>query len=205
VNVDILTPGHPEWAATTATIAMVYRRAYGARLTSFMPHLLKVAAPTGAFRSIVGIRSAAEQKLFLEVYLDEPIELVIANKVGDHAGRERIVEIGNLAESRPGDARLGIIASTMYLHTLGYRWVVFTAVPQLLNAFKRLGIEIQEIVAADPGRLSPDQRAVWGSYYDEHPMVCLGDIAAGFASLRDFDNTWLGARDLAMREVEAMS
>jgi hypothetical protein len=167
-----------------------------------MPRLMKVAAPTGAFRAIVGIRSAAEQKLFLEIYLDEPIEHAIANKTGEHVNREQIVEIGNLAESRPGDARLGIIASTMYLHTLGYRWVVFTAVPQLLNAFKRLGIEIQEMVAADPGRLSVDQRAVWGSYYDEQPMVCIGDIAAGFDSLRDFDNTWLGAKAVAERELK---
>ena len=204
MNVDILTPEHTEWKATTATIAMVYRKAYGARLSSFMPRLLKVAAPTGSFRAIVGIRSAAEQPLFLEAYLDEPIEQAIAAKTGEVVDRKCIVEIGNLAESRPGDARLGIIASTMYLHMLGYRWVVFTAVPQLLNAFKRLGIETHEMVAADPGRLPQDERAIWGSYYDEHPMVCLGDIARGFDSLRDFDNTWLGARDLALREAAAI-
>ena len=202
MNVDSLTPEHAEWEATTGLIAMVYRKAYGARLSAFMPRLLKVAEPQGAFRAIVGIRSAAEDRLFLETYLDEPIEQAIAALKGEAVDRGSVVEIGNLAESRAGDARLGIIASTMYLHTLGYRWVVFTAVPQLLNAFKRLGIEIQEMVPADPGRLSEEQRAVWGRYYDEHPMVCLGDIAAGFASLTDFDNTWLGARDLALRETK---
>ncbi|PJA21751.1 hypothetical protein COX58_03490, partial [archaeon CG_4_10_14_0_2_um_filter_Archaea_38_6] len=71
------------------------------------------------------------------------------------------------------------------------------AVPQLLNAFKRLGMEPAPMVAANPERLPEDQRALWGSYYDERPMVCLGDIAAGFDSLRDFDNTWLGAKALA--------
>jgi len=201
VNVDLLTPGHPEWDVTTANIAKVYRRAYGARLTSFMPQFLKVAGDDGAFRAAVGMRHAGEHKLFLEIYLDEPIEQAIAARTNKAVDREGILEIGNLAESRPGDARLGIIASTMYLHTLGYRWVVFTAVPQLLNAFKRLGIEPIEIVAADPERLNEEQRAVWGSYYAERPMVCFAEIARGFASLRDFDKTWLDAKRLADKEL----
>ena len=202
MKVDILTPGHPEWKPTTATIKTVYRKAYDARLSSFMPYLLKVAEKEGSFRAIVGIRNAAEGPLFLETYLDESIEQAIAAKTGEAVDRNGIVEIGNLAESRPGDARLGIIASTMYLHTLGYRWVVFTAVPQLLNAFKRLGMDPAPMVVADPERLPEDQRALWGSYYDERPMVCLGDIAQGFASLRDFDKTWLGAKALAERELQ---
>jgi Thermostable hemolysin len=203
VNVDILTPEHPEWEAATTTIATVYSKAYGARLTSFMPRLLRVAGPHGAFRVIVGIRSAAGQSLFLETYLDEPIEQAIAARAGEVVDRRCIVEIGNLAESRPGDARLGIIACTMYLHTLGYRWVVFTAVPQLLNAFRRLGIEPVEMVVARPERLPEEQRSLWGNYYAEGPMVCFGDIARGYANLTDFEATWLGARDLAEKELGA--
>jgi len=201
VNVDILTPDHPDWADATGGIARVYRRAYGARLTAFMPRLLRVSGDDGAFRALVGMRLAAEEKLFLGVYLDEPIEKAIEARIGEPVDRACILEIGNLAESRPGDARLGIIAATMYLYTLGFRWVVFTAVPQLLNAFKRLGIEPVEIVAADPNRLSEEQRVVWGSYYDERPMVCFAGIERGFASLRDFDRTWLGAKELAEKEL----
>ncbi|OIQ02988.1 MAG: hypothetical protein COS82_08700 [Zetaproteobacteria bacterium CG06_land_8_20_14_3_00_59_53] len=201
MNVDILTPDHPDWAAATSSIAMVYRRAYGARLSSFMPRLLRVSGDDGEFRALVGMRLAAEEQLFLGVYLDEPIEQAIEARVGEPVDRTCILEIGNLAESKPGDARLSIIAATMYLYTLGFRWVVFTAVPQLLNAFKRLGIEPIEIVAADPNRLSEEQRVVWGSYYDERPMVCFAGIERGFASLRDFDMAWLGAKVLAEQEM----
>lgn len=201
MNVDILTPNHPDWAAATGNIARVYRRAYGARLTSFMPRFLRVNGKDGDFRALVGMRLAAEEKLFLGVYLDEPIEQAIEARIGEPVDRACILEIGNLAESRPGDARLGIIAATMYLYTLGFRWVVFTAVPQLLNAFKRLGIEPIELVAADPKRLSEEQRAAWGSYYDERPMVCFAGIARGYASLRDFDLAWLGAKALAEKEL----
>jgi len=201
VIVDILTPKHADWRATTGTIAMVYRKAYGARLTRFMPRLLRVVGDQGATRAVIGMRSAAEERLFLETYLDVPIEQAILDKTGESYERGVIVEIGNLAESRPGDARLGIIAGTMYLHTLGYRWVVCTAVPQLLNAFKRLGIESIDLVAADPARIPEEQRSQWGSYYDERPIVCVVDIARGFASLRDFDNTWLGAKMVAEKEL----
>ncbi len=205
MEVDILTPEHPEWNATTSTVATVYRKAYGAHLSSFMPRLLRVSRSTGAFRAIVGMRGASDGPLFLETYLDEPIEQAIAAKVGEAVARDCIVEIGNLAESRPGDARLGIISSTMYLYTLGYRWVVFTAVPQLLNAFKRLGMEPIEMTEAKPERLPEDQRALWGSYYDERPMVCFGDIARGYAGLTDFEDAWLGAKRLAEDELEDLS
>lgn len=204
MRVEILTPGHPLWDSTTQTIALVYRKAYGARLTSFMPRLLSVFGDNGLPRAVVGMRHAADGPLFLETYLDEPIEQAIAAKTGKTFDRRVIVEIGNMAESRPGDARLGIIGATMYLHKLGYRWVVFTAVPQLLNAFKRLGIGIVEVAPADPARLPPDQVGVWGTYYDEHPMVCLGDISGGYDSLRDFDRVWLSARDLAEDELERL-
>lgn len=201
MKVDILNPEHPDWESTTNTIAMVYRKAYGARLTTFMPKLLKVSDKQASFRAIVGMREAAKSPLFLEAYLDEPIEQAIARISGEEVDRTSIIEIGNLAESRGGDARLGIIATNRYLHTLGYRWVVFTAVPQLLNAFRRLGMEPVEIHEADPARLPEEQRAIWGSYYDEKPMVCFGDIDRGYVSLTDFENAWLGAKDAADQEL----
>jgi len=205
VKVEILTSEHPDWESTTATIALVYRRAYGARLNLFMPYLLKVSGREGAFRAIVGLRDAQEEKLFLETYLDEPIEQAIARVSGEPVARGEIVEIGNLAESKPGDARLGIIATTRYLHKLGYRWVVFTAVPQLLNAFRRLGMEPMEILEADPTRLPQAQRDIWGSYYDEHPKVCCGSIARGHESLIDFLHTWIGAEAAAEAELKKRS
>lgn len=201
VKVDILSPGDPDWENTTAAIALVYRKAYGARLTSFMPQLLKVSDQQDSFRAIVGLREAAKEPLFLETYLDEPIEQAIGRVTGEEVAREGIIEIGNLAEFRPGDARLGIIATTRYLHTLGYKWVVFTAVPQLINAFRRLGMEPVEMVEADPVRLPEEQRGIWGSYYDDRPMVCCGNIASGIISLIDFENTWLSAKDAADEQL----
>jgi len=203
VIVDILTPEHPERELANARIAAVYRRAYGARLEQFMPNLMRVAEDDGSFRAVLGIRSAESGPLFLEAYLDEPMEQAIAARAGQAVKRDEIVEIGNLAESKPGDARLGIISATMYLHTMGFRWVALTVVPQLVNSFKRLGIELVDLAPADPMRLPEEERGAWGSYYDTNPMVCYADIAAGFASLCEFDATWLGARKLAEQELQS--
>ena len=201
MKVDILNPEHPDWDSTTAAIALVYRKAYGARIKTFMPQLLRVCDREGVFRAIVGLREAATERLFLETYLDEPIEQAIGRMAGERVNRDQVIELGNLAESRPGDARLGIIATTRYLHVLGFRWVVFTAVPQLLNAFKRLGMEVNEIAEADPARLPADQRGIWGSYYEEHPKVCFGDVASGYINLTDFENAWLTAKDAADEQL----
>jgi len=53
--------------------------------------------------------------------------------------------------------------------------VVFTGTRALLNSFRRLGLELQALAAADPARLG-DQAGDWGSYYDSGPMVMACEV-----------------------------
>jgi len=70
----------------------------------------------------------------------------------------------------------------VFLHAAGYRWVLFTAVTHLFNAFQRLGLKPVRLAEAEPGRL-PDAGASWGRYYEAGPVVCAGDISAGLGKL----------------------
>jgi hypothetical protein len=74
---------------------------------------------------------------------------------------------------------------TMFLYAAGYRWVLFTAVKPLYNAFQRLGLKPIQIAKPDPGRL-PEGGSNWGSYYRAGPLVCAGDIEAGYEKLSAF-------------------
>ena len=85
---------------------------YQARVRHFMPRLFALEAADGSLHGAVGCRGAAEQGLFLERYLDEPVESVIARRTGERVEREGIVEVGNLAAHGAGTARLLIIALT---------------------------------------------------------------------------------------------
>ncbi|MDX1375083.1 MAG: thermostable hemolysin [Burkholderiales bacterium] len=169
---------HPRRAAFEQFIADRYARAYGARLTQFLPQLLGVRDGIGGWRAAAGYAPAHADALFLEQYLDQGIEQVLAAALGRPVARSGIVEVGNLAAASAGMARVLVPQLARHLHRLGYRWVAFTATRALRNAFARLGLRPLPLAAADPTRL-PDAGASWGSYYAQDPMVMAGRIALG--------------------------
>jgi hypothetical protein len=100
---------------------------------------------------VVGLRSASHAPLFLERYLSQSIETLIASRHPRHApSRGQIIEAGNLAAGNPGTARLLIVALTDLLVALGFRWVTFTGTPGLLNSFRRLGLTPLPLAPATP-------------------------------------------------------
>ena len=152
---------------------------YHADVRHFMPCLFGLEADDGSLHGAVGCRSAATQALFLEHYLDEPIEDLIAARVGTTVDRTDVVEVGNLAARGAGMSRLLIVALTRLLATEGVRWVGFTGTPALINSFRRLGIALHGLAPADPRRLGVDRdqwRAEWGSYYDAGPQVMVAEV-----------------------------
>ncbi|HHJ4328613.1 TPA: thermostable hemolysin, partial [Klebsiella pneumoniae] len=107
----------------------IYRRfaeQHGARVQHFMPCLLGLHGEQGEVQGAVGLRSARRASLFLERYLDEPIEQAVSRRCGRAVPRDEIVEVGNLAAFGNASARLLIVALTDLLVAQGFRWVVFT-------------------------------------------------------------------------------
>ena len=159
----------------------IFELAYGASLTSYYPNLTAFTSD-GRLRGVVGYRDGMVKPLFSEQYLDRPIETEMTEHLGQVVERQRLVEVGNLALLGPGEARWVIAATIAFLHAAGYRWVLFTAVKSLFNAFHRLGLNPIQIATPDPARL-PDGGRSWGRYYQAGPVVCAGDIEAGWNKL----------------------
>ena len=164
-------------------VRQVFRQAYAAQISTFYPHLIGITRPDNTFAAVAGIRSASQEALFAEYYLDTPIEAQITRHAGQTVGRTEIAEVGNLAPASAGQARWLIAALTAYLHATGYTWVVFTAVSTLFNAFTRMGLRPIELAAADVSRLDPALQDDWGSYYDAKPVVYAGEVSQGFHAL----------------------
>ena len=160
-----------------------FASAYGARVCSFMPRLFKLTTRRGELVAAFGARSAQGGQLFLETYLDDSIERVIADKTGIKPQREHVVEVGNLAAIYPGAVRWMIVALTARLYEEGYEWVVFTGTTALRNAFYKLGLRPVVIGPAKSERLGVDERASWGTYYDTQPMVMAGNIRYGLYAM----------------------
>ncbi|MFU2487884.1 thermostable hemolysin [Thauera sp. WH-1] len=152
---------------------------YQADVRHFMPCLFGLEADDGSLHGAVGCRSAVVQPLFLERYLDEPIEDLIAARAGMTVARADVVEVGNLAARGAGLSRLLIVALTRLLAAEGVRWAGFTGTPALINSFRRLGIALHRLASADPSRLGVDHeqwRAEWGTYYDNRPQVMVAEV-----------------------------
>ncbi|MDR6957683.1 hypothetical protein J2W43_001664 [Pseudomonas brassicacearum] len=170
--------------AFEAFIQQRFRKAHGADIRHFMPQLFGLSNADNGLCAVAGVRMANDESLFLERYLDEPIEPLIGAAAGHPVDRVGIVEVGNLAASDTGSARLSIIAITYLLAMGGLEWVAFTGNIGLVNSFHRLGLKPVTLCAADPARLG-DERHSWGSYYESKPWVHVGNIRAGFIHLRN--------------------
>jgi hypothetical protein len=159
-----------------------FRKAHNAEINHFMPELFGLKDGAGTLCAVTGARLATSGPLFLESYLDRPIEAAIEAVASRPVDRQGIVEVGNLAASNLGSARLSIITITWLLAMGGLEWVAFTGNASLVNSFNRLGLRPVKLCAADAMRLG-EERHSWGSYYDTQPNVHVGDIRSGFLHL----------------------
>ena len=174
--------GHDCRSATENFIRERFFEHYGAHIQHFMPCLLALVDELGALRGAAGLRSAASGSLFLERYLDRPIEQEIRLRNGRVLNRNEIVEVGNFGTLAPGSARVLIVALTDLLVAQGFRWICFTGTPMLINSFQRLGLSPLCVGQARAECLG-DEVADWGTYYQTHPKVMAGEIMGGHQRL----------------------
>jgi hypothetical protein len=152
-------------------ISNVFYQAYGAKIKRFKPCLMSLRDRDNKLVAACGFRSAALEPLFLENYLDRPIETVLSERAGFPVRRNDIVEVGNLSVAGPGMARYLIAAIVTQLHATSKQWAVFTVVPVLRNAFIKMGLNPVILCNADKSRLTPEEQAEWGSYYEQKPQI----------------------------------
>lgn len=166
--------GSPQREEVERFIHATYSRHYGANVTNFAPNLMLLQRRERIVAA-AGWRCAADDQLFLERYLDVPIDVAVATLAGHPVDRKRIVEVGNLAAGRAGGSVDVILALARHLDALGYEWVVFTATRELIGIFRKLGVPPLALAPADPERLGSEATA-WGSYYANNPIVVAGRI-----------------------------
>lgn len=179
-RIDVDAPGRAE---AEAFVAGIYRERHGARLRTFMPQLLAYHDRDGALVAVLGLRMAGEGRLFVEQYLDEPVETALALRGLAPPRRQAIAEVGNFAARSPGAAREMIVHATWMLDAMRIAWVLFTATRQLRNAFDRLHLAPVDLAEARRECLHDDS-SDWGDYYATQPRVMCGNVAAGRAFLQ---------------------
>ena len=159
-----------------------YLHEFNATIPHFLPVLLGLYRADGQLVSACGLNPAHLNNLYLEHYLDAPIEQVVANQHGIDMDRSQIIEIGNFAAVEAGSSRIMFAALCLLLRKSHLDYVAFTGTNKIRNIFQRLHINPVELSPALPERLGEDANA-WGEYYRNHPLVMIGDVNAGYQTL----------------------
>jgi hypothetical protein len=168
-------PGQPGRPEVEDFIGGVYARRYGATVHHFAPVLVGLHDADGAITAAAGYRSAGDGPLFLERYLDAPVDMVLARHAARPPARPEIVEIGHLAAGRAGAGRRLMLLLGPHLAQRRFRWAVCTLTRELRQMMLRLGVTPLALGAADPSALG-DEAAAWGSYYAHEPVVLAGEV-----------------------------
>ncbi len=160
-----------------------YAHHFGARIEGFMPWLLRFTPANAGDSGVLGLRPASGGELYLESYLDAPIERYIESLAGRPVARSAIVEIGQLAVEHRSVVVPFFRALVPFLREQGYRWVCFTATGPVRALLARAGLSGSEITAASAERVA-GRGDEWGSYYQHDPRVIVGDLTrpGGFAA-----------------------
>ena len=179
----LITLASPRRDAAENFIRSVFSNHYSAQVRSFAPDLM-LLEQADRITAAAGWRGAAQGPLFLETYLDAPVEAHIARLAASPVARERIAEVGNLAAITPGGGARMILTLAEHLDRLGYEWVVFTATQELIGIFAKLGLPPLALGVADPARLG-ESASDWGRYYDSQPVVVAGRIRLALERMRN--------------------
>lgn len=154
-----------------AFIAAVFKQSYHANIQHFMPELIALRDQNGVLMAAFGLRNAAAETLYLEHYLETPIECLLKEKLNLNLSRQDIVCIGNLAVANPRNA--GVLIAHVIQHCLenGVQWAVATAHHSLQNGLIKGGRDVYALCSAEKSALPLEEQSSWGNYYDHLPQV----------------------------------
>jgi len=192
-QIKYLRDGVPERVRLESFINRVYKKYFNAEVGQFYPNLISIETSkdnslTGkqTITAVAGIRCAKDEALFSEHYLHNSLESELERIYQKPIPRQLVVEVGNLAPESAGQMRWLIITITGFLYSAGYEYIVFTLVPGIYNAFKRMNLPLELLAEAKYDCLPDNLKQKWGpEYYKKKPMVRVGDIILGFNIVKE--------------------
>jgi len=187
-DISYLGAENRDRARLESFISAVFKKYYNAEIDHFYPNLLSIetadenqSSTEQSIKAVAGVRCAADEPLFSEYYLSNSLEAELETLYGKPIHRDQVVEVGNLAPANVGQMRWLIASITAFLYSAGYKYIVFTAVQGVYNAFRRMDIPLKLVTEAKQSCLPVEIKDKWGpEYYQLKPMVLAGDIVEGF-------------------------
>lgn len=182
IQVRLWGPGAPGRQLIEDFIALAYEQEFGASIEVNYPILIGLCDRAGRIRAGVGMRMASREKLFLEQYLDLPVEITLEQNLSHQVERNVIVELGGFASTGMNMSLYLLGAAAAYLATRGNEFGLVTATDKMNRLFKMFHFHTQVICRAQKHALR-DQAMNWGTYYSHNPKVIVGSIQQCLAAM----------------------
>lgn len=176
-------PDSPDRGEVEAFTRKRFQDTYAATIKEFYPVILAMRCFDN-LSGTSGMRIAGQEALFLEHYLDRPVEHLLSEKLQTTVKRQSIAEIGNLVSTQRGASHLLFLLFTSLLHQAGQEWICFTATQALRNNLSKLGFEFIYLGEAEPDKLDAQSIKDWGSYYANKPQVLAGKLQDAMAVIQ---------------------
>lgn len=125
---------------------------FDAHLTAYMPAYLALLDKQ-VMKSVCGYRIAEQEPLFLEQYLDEPADRLLAQRFACPIPRGKLIEFGHLASFGRGLSAFHFRLMAQQLVAMGFEWCIFTATDPLHALMRRFGLQPTLIAQASPARI----------------------------------------------------
>jgi len=155
-----------------------FQQCFGCELTQFYPIII-TSWLKGELQAVVGVRSAVDGPLFLEQYLNSPVEMLLGDSSLE---RSQIVEIGGFAAIDKMAAIPLMEKTANVLLEMGFAQAVCTANKPIRRCLSSINVPFEQLAVADV-KMIQDPADNWGSYYATAPFVLAGDIQTGAGAI----------------------
>ena len=182
----IATPGDHQFEEACDFSREQYGKHFSCELNQFYPAMFCLYRDA-VMVACCGFRSAGDEPLFLEQYLDQPIETSIqtGSVIERRLQRQEIVEIGGLAVLSRNEALAFMVRLAPQFLALGFSHATCTVTAPVRKCLSKLGIASVYLAAAKPERVSQTDNA-WGRYYSLSPVVLAGEIQPAIDHMAPF-------------------
>ncbi|MBL4681474.1 MAG: thermostable hemolysin [Pseudomonadales bacterium] len=157
-------------------ISKAYAKHFQCDLRHFLPSSFSLVSSNEVV-ACTGFQSADHSELFLEQYLDKPIEQALSIAMDSSIERKDIVEIGGFAVTSSNHALSFMLQLAPAFQNLGFRYAVCTVTYPVRKYLKNLGLDTVFLGDATPDMVDTSDNA-WGSYYRLKPVILGGNINA---------------------------
>lgn len=155
-------------------IAAKFKQSHGASIEKFLPFILEMRSDD-SIDAAIGLRPGHFKPMFLEQYLDGPVEQQIAQFSNRPIDRSSLIEVGNLVVTKRAAGLILFLVVAAALAKANYEWMVFTVTPEVERLMQRLGFTPSYLVMADQSKLERNTTD-WGCYYENAPKVMVGSL-----------------------------